>query len=101
MKFKAGVKADLENVAGAFNAKPEVADFFGNPCVGASEKMSALSAVAGEAGMAQTTVGLFEVRFSFLFRRPKNLSGSLRKQPNEPLRRSRRGLRPNPPGRGW
>ena len=27
--------------------------------------MSALSAVAGEAGMAQTTVGLFEVRFFF------------------------------------
>lgn len=57
---QAGVKADLENVAGAFNAKPEVADFFGNPCVGASDKISALAAVAGEAGMAQTTVGLFE-----------------------------------------
>ena len=62
--------------------------------------MSALSAVAGEAGMAQTTVGLFEVSFFFLFQRPKNLSGSLREQPNEPLLRSRRGLRPNPPGRG-
>ncbi|CAG5091645.1 Oidioi.mRNA.OKI2018_I69.PAR.g13179.t1.cds [Oikopleura dioica] len=57
---QAGVQADVQNVAAAFAAKQEVADFFANPCISAGQKISALSAVGGEAGFSQTTVGLFE-----------------------------------------
>jgi len=65
--YSAAVKAgeqtavlnDLQTVSAAFAEKPSVADFFTNPFVPQNEKLAALEAVAGETGMAQTTMGLF------------------------------------------
>jgi len=57
---QANVLNDLNNVAEAFANKPAVNDFFTNPFVPQGDKLDALRSVAGESGMAATTMGLFE-----------------------------------------
>jgi len=55
------VLQDLNNLAEAFAEKPAVSDFFTNPFVPNEDKLGALNAVAGDAGMSATTLSLFEV----------------------------------------
>jgi F0F1-type ATP synthase delta subunit len=51
----------LNAISGAFKSSDKIVTYFTDPFVAEADKVSALVAVAGETGMAATTVKLVEV----------------------------------------